>query len=84
MVAPFIVTILLIVLAMLIGAIIGVYKAKKVEMTAMPELVALLLFVGATAVIVGFNSFILESGQKILSSATLVEIYLGIFIGAVT
>ena len=48
-----------IMLAMAAGAAVGVYKAKKVEMTQMPELIALLhSFVGLTAVLVGFNSFI--------------------------
>lgn len=82
---PFYVTLLLIASAMLLGAIIGIYKAKKVEMTGMPELVALLhSFVGATAVVVGFNSYILEAEFDKLTAAILVEIYLGIFIGAVT
>lgn len=82
---PFLVTLLLIASAMIIGAIIGIYKAKKVEMTGMPELVALLhSFVGATAVIVGFNSYLVESELSELSTASIVEIYLGIFIGAVT
>ena len=48
-----------VILAMGIGAAIGIYKAKKVEMTEMPELIALLhSFVGLAAVLVGFNSFI--------------------------
>ena len=47
-----------IIIAMLIGAAAGIYKAKKVEMTEMPELIALLhSFVGLAAVLVGFNSF---------------------------
>ena len=48
-----------IIIAMAMGAAIGVYKAQKVEMTEMPELIALLhSFVGLAAVLVGFNSFI--------------------------
>ena len=48
-----------IVLAMAIGGAIGVRLALKVEMTEMPELVAVLhSFVGMAAVLVGFNSFI--------------------------
>ena len=51
-------TVGLIIVAMLIGAAIGVWKARRVQMTAMPELVALLhSFVGAAAVLVGINSF---------------------------
>ena len=72
--------------AMLIGGAIGIRYAKKVQMTEMPELVALLhSFVGMAAVLVGFNTYI-NSGE--LSGTTLnirlVEIFLGVFIGAVT
>ena len=53
-------TVGLIIVAMLIGAAIGVWKARRVQMTAMPELVALLhSFVGAAAVLVGINSFLM-------------------------
>lgn len=75
-----------IIIAMLIGAAIGIHKAKKVEMTEMPELIALLhSFVGLAAVLVGFNSYI-EPGNVSHDMHTihLVEVYLGIFIGAVT
>ncbi len=47
-----------IIVAMLIGAVIGLYVAKRVQMTQMPELIACLhSFVGLAAVLVGFNSF---------------------------
>ncbi|WP_107688427.1 Re/Si-specific NAD(P)(+) transhydrogenase subunit beta [Neisseria wadsworthii] len=75
-----------IIIAMAIGAAIGVYKAQKVEMTEMPELIALLhSFVGLAAVLVGFNSFI-EPGDisSDMHTIHLVEVFLGIFIGAVT
>ncbi|OSI24217.1 Re/Si-specific NAD(P)(+) transhydrogenase subunit beta [Neisseria dumasiana] len=75
-----------IIIAMAIGAAIGIYKAQKVEMTEMPELIALLhSFVGLAAVLVGFNSFI-EPGNVSSDMHTihLVEVFLGIFIGAVT
>ena len=48
-----------ILVAMLIGSLIGVRLAVKVQMTEMPELVAVLhSFVGLAAVLVGYNSFI--------------------------
>ena len=111
-----------IILAMAIGGAIGVRLALKVEMTEMPELVAVLhSFVGMAAVLVGFNSFIdlhpsapaevvvsvgsnldatlaaaraaFEQAASVaqvehLSGAMLnihlVEVFLGVFIGAVT
>ncbi|MBD1572507.1 Re/Si-specific NAD(P)(+) transhydrogenase subunit beta [Vibrio sp. S17_S38] len=75
-----------IVLAMIIGGSIGIYLAKKVEMTEMPELVAVLhSFVGMAAVLVGYNSF-LDHGVLVgaLLNIHLVEVFLGVFIGAVT
>ena len=48
-----------IIVAMIGGAIVGLYVAKRVQMTQMPELIACLhSFVGLAAVLVGFNSFI--------------------------
>lgn len=85
-----------VILAMLIGAVIGIYYAKKVEMTEMPELVAILhSFVGLAAVLVGYNSFFEPNVSTdaltvigVKSHAEhlihLVEVFLGIFIGAVT
>ncbi|MFY1027399.1 Re/Si-specific NAD(P)(+) transhydrogenase subunit beta [Actinobacillus seminis] len=104
-----------IIIAMVIGVAIGIHRALKVEMTEMPELVAILhSFVGLAAVLVGFNSFGLhvtpefvipegvlyttEAAQKALEAQQLafaeeqaalanihnVEVFLGIFIGAVT
>ena len=75
-----------IIIAMLAGGAIGIYKAKKVEMTEMPELIALLhSFVGLAAVLVGYNSYI-EPGSvpHDMETIHLVEVFLGIFIGAVT
>ena len=47
-----------VIIAMVIGGGIGIHFAKKVEMTEMPELVAILhSFVGMAAVLVGYNSF---------------------------
>lgn len=76
-----------IIIAMIIGGSIGVYLAKKVEMTEMPELVAVLhSFVGLAAVLVGFNSY-LDHGapmEPVMANIHLTEVFLGIFIGAVT
>ncbi|PVZ86672.1 NAD(P)(+) transhydrogenase (Re/Si-specific) subunit beta [Serratia sp. S1B] len=76
-----------IIIAMVIGGGIGIYLAKKVEMTEMPELVAMLhSFVGLAAVLVGFNSY-LDHGKAmdpVMENIHLTEVFLGIFIGAVT
>ncbi|MDA9558212.1 Re/Si-specific NAD(P)(+) transhydrogenase subunit beta [Vibrio sp.] len=82
-----------IILAMLIGGAIGIFYAKRVEMTEMPELVAILhSFVGLAAVLVGFNSYITppppisDIPTEIAAEHTihLVEVFIGIFIGSVT
>ncbi|CNH86712.1 pyridine nucleotide transhydrogenase [Yersinia thracica] len=77
-----------IIIAMVIGGAMGIYLAKKVEMTEMPELVAILhSFVGLAAVLVGFNSY-LDHGAEVMDAVMvnihLTEVFLGIFIGAVT
>ena len=76
-----------IIVAMVIGGAIGIYLAKKVEMTEMPELVAVLhSFVGLAAVLVGFNSFIEHqpgSMEHVMENIHLTEVFLGIFIGAI-
>src|SRR5664280_2517533 len=79
-------TVGLIVVAMLIGAVIGLWRAKSVEMTEMPELIAILhSLVGAAAVLVGYNSFLTEKGLVgALANIHSVEVFLGVFIGAVT
>ncbi len=72
---------------MVIGGAIGIRLAKKVEMTEMPELVAILhSFVGLAAVLVGFNSYLHHDAgmAPILVNIHLTEVFLGIFIGAVT
>ncbi|MDV7103508.1 Re/Si-specific NAD(P)(+) transhydrogenase subunit beta [Vibrio sp. TH_r3] len=76
-----------IIVAMIIGGAIGIHFAKKVEMTQMPELVAILhSFVGLAAVLVGYNSY-LDHGiilDQAMLNIHLVEVFLGVFIGAVT
>ena len=76
-----------VLLAMVIGGAIGIRLAKKVEMTEMPELVAILhSFVGLAAVLVGFNSYLDHAPglDVVLENIHLTEVFVGIFIGAVT
>lgn len=75
-----------ILIAMLIGGAIGIYLAKRVEMTEMPELVAMLhSFVGLAAVFVGINSYLDHPAlDPVMQNIHLVEVFLGVFIGAVT
>jgi NAD(P) transhydrogenase subunit beta len=72
--------------ALLVGGSIGGYAAKRVEMTQMPELVALMhSLVGMAAVLVGYANFLGESDLTgVEKTIHEVEIYLGILIGAVT
>ncbi len=73
--------------AMVIGGAIGVHLARKVEMTGMPELVAMLhSFVGLAAVLVGYNSYLDQTPgtDVVLENIHLTEVFLGVFIGAVT
>ncbi|MCV7204530.1 NAD(P) transhydrogenase subunit beta [Mycolicibacterium peregrinum] len=82
--------------AMIVGAAIGLWRAKVVEMTGMPELIALLhSFVGLAAVLVGWNGYLhVENnlggdeavklvGEKMLGIHS-AEVFIGVFIGAVT
>ncbi|WP_287919391.1 Re/Si-specific NAD(P)(+) transhydrogenase subunit beta [Comamonas sp.] len=76
-----------IVAALVVGGGIGLYAAKTVKMTQMPELVALMhSLVGLAACLVGFASYVdtsiqLEGAEKAIHE---MEIYIGILIGAVT
>jgi H+-translocating NAD(P) transhydrogenase subunit beta len=86
----------LLVVAVVVGAAIGLRKAAVVEMTGMPELIALLhSFVGLAAVLVGWNGYLLverdptgAEAQALEALGTLgihrVEVVAGVFIGAVT
>ena len=75
------------VVMLIIGTVAGVYVAKKVEMTGMPELVAALhSFVGLAAVFIGINSDIsppdlATNAERVIHE---VEVFLGVFIGAIT
>lgn len=75
-----------IIMAMLVGGTIGLHLAKKVEMTQMPELVALLhSFVGMAAVLVGFNTHLDHPAlDGVMQRIHAGEVFLGIFIGTVT
>ncbi|MBN3745208.1 Re/Si-specific NAD(P)(+) transhydrogenase subunit beta [Burkholderia sp. Se-20373] len=76
-----------IVAALVVGGAVGLYAAKKVQMTQMPELVALMhSLVGLAACLVGFASYIDTSVQYTGAEHAIheVEIYVGILIGAVT
>ncbi len=75
--------------AMAVGGTVGLYAARKVQMTQMPELVAMMhSLVGLAAALVGFANYIDPAAAFQLSSAEKsiheIEIYLGILIGAVT
>ena len=78
-----------IVCAMVVGASIGLYAARTVQMTQMPELVALMhSMVGLAAMLVGFATFIDPEAAKEFTGAAKsiheMEIYIGILIGAIT
>jgi len=75
--------------AMAVGASVGLFAARKVLMTQMPELVALMhSLVGLAAALVGFANYIdpVASSQLIGAEKSIheMEIYVGILIGAVT
>ncbi|GAA3010747.1 Re/Si-specific NAD(P)(+) transhydrogenase subunit beta [Kitasatospora albolonga] len=83
----------LIVVAMAVGGAIGLWRAKRVEMTEMPELIAVLhSFVGLAAVLVGWNSYLEVEAHGAAQTAVgadllgihHAEVFIGIFIGAVT
>jgi H+-translocating NAD(P) transhydrogenase subunit beta len=83
----------LLVVAMVIGAGIGLWRARRVEMTGMPELIAILhSFVGLAAVLVGWDGYLdveaRGSAQHEIAHNLLgihhAEVFIGIFIGAVT
>jgi NAD(P) transhydrogenase subunit beta len=75
--------------AMVVGATVGLYAARIVKMTQMPELVALMhSLVGIAAVLVGYANYIdpaaagaFEGVEKTIHQ---LEIYIGVLIGAVT
>jgi NAD(P) transhydrogenase subunit beta len=81
----------LLIVAVLVGAVIGIIRANRVAMTGMPELIALFhSFVGLAAVLVGWNGYLeVEArGGAGLDPSLLgihhAEVVIGVFIGAVT
>ncbi len=68
------------------GALIGIPLALKVKMTSMPELVAILhSFVGLAAVLVGIGTYLLHAaGGDHVGLLLTVEVFVGVFIGAIT
>ncbi|GEK85751.1 Re/Si-specific NAD(P)(+) transhydrogenase subunit beta [Microbacterium aerolatum] len=81
-----VVGLVLLLVAMLVGAVIGLWRARSVEMTGMPELIALLhSFVGLAAVLVGWNGHLHSPGLTgALADIHHAEVFIGIFIGGVT
>ncbi|GAA3520932.1 Re/Si-specific NAD(P)(+) transhydrogenase subunit beta [Aeromicrobium panaciterrae] len=78
--------IILLLVAVAIGGAIGLWRARVVEMTGMPELIALLhSFVGLAAVLVGWNGYLEDNHLTgSLEDIHNAEVFIGVFIGAVT
>lgn len=76
----------LMVVAIVVGGAIGLWRARVVEMTGMPELIALLhSFVGLAAVLVGWNGALHDTGLVgALADIHHAEVFIGVFIGGVT
>ncbi|MBB0993110.1 Re/Si-specific NAD(P)(+) transhydrogenase subunit beta [Dietzia sp. SLG510A3-3B2-2] len=86
---PATIGIVLMAVAVAIGAVIGLMRARSVQMTGMPELIALLhSFVGLAAVLVGWNGYLEPELHGELTGSLLgvhhAEVFIGVFIGAVT
>lgn len=83
---PVVTGLVIILVAGTVGAVIGLRLARRVEMTGMPELIAMMhSFVGLAAVLVGYNTYIESAAYSAHSDAIHnAEIFLGVFIGAVT
>ncbi len=77
----------LILAPMAVGGAVGVWRALRVEMTGMPQLIAMLhSFVGLAAVLVGYNTWLGSGAAGAVEGDAVhrVEVFLGVFIGAVT
>ncbi|RKT43671.1 NAD(P)(+) transhydrogenase (Re/Si-specific) subunit beta [Thiocapsa rosea] len=74
-----------IIVGMTVGAVIGVKVALRIQMTAMPQLVAALhSFVGMAAVLVGIGTFLTKRSAGELNGLLMGEISAGVVIGAIT
>jgi NAD(P) transhydrogenase subunit beta len=70
---------------LVIGGSVGVVRALRVEMTGMPELIALFhSFVGLAAVLVGWVSYLEPIHEGMSVGLHYGELFIGVFIGAVT
>ncbi|PIQ99904.1 MAG: NAD synthetase [Nitrospinae bacterium CG11_big_fil_rev_8_21_14_0_20_45_15] len=75
----------LIILALAIGAVIGIIIAKKIDMKAMPQLVAAFhSLVGLAAVLVAIGTYLSHRATGNINGVLMIELFLGAFIGAVT
>ncbi|MDT4914409.1 MAG: H+-translocating transhydrogenase subunit beta [Pseudonocardiales bacterium] len=83
----------LLIVGVVIGAVVGLWRARVVEMTGMPELIAALhSFVGLAAVLVGWDGYYeveAKGSRQTAIAADLLrihhaEVFIGVFIGAVT
>ncbi|MFQ5993535.1 MAG: NAD(P)(+) transhydrogenase (Re/Si-specific) subunit beta [Acidiferrobacterales bacterium] len=74
-----------IVPAMIIGGVIGVIVAMRIQMAAMPQLVALLhSFVGLAAVLVAVGTYLDHAHEGTLTGIFMTEVFIGAFVGAIT
>ena len=74
-----------IVAGVLLGALIGIVLAMKIQMTAMPQLVAALhSFVGLAAVLVAIGTFLNKRDAGLLNPLLMGELSAGVIIGAIT
>jgi len=77
--------IIVIVVALAVGGVIGVIRAVRVEMTGMPELIALFhSFVGLAAVLVGWVAYYSSVASGHFDPLHSGELFIGVFIGAIT